>query len=278
MTAAMLDSAVPYTPLIHDWEQESPVHFQDRLVLISSVGGDLNYPYSHYSSAPYMHPLSIRSNSSMAHMLHQSHTSTASNRPPSLTSCHTRTDTTIDSSVCTSVADQIPGFPLLEEIDGVLVQPLSEVEAPVYECVFWFLNCEYLSRDRNEWETHCLSHFHGENPPRSVLCPLCNWEISCDDGSEAWGLRMHHLADEHFAFGQNLSASRPDFHLFHHLWQKRLIDDQDLKELKGGNHNLTRAPSNFVTTQGRGSLRERNGRSAGRQRLQHIPQGQPRRR
>lgn len=91
-------------------------------------------------------------------------------------------------------------------------------------------------------------------------------------GSEAWAQKMAHLADEHFAFGQGLSASRPDFHLFQHLWQKRLIGDEDLKELKGGNHNLTRAPERFVRTHGRGSRREREGMAEGRQRLQHVPQ------
>ncbi|KZM19199.1 hypothetical protein ST47_g9663 [Ascochyta rabiei] len=278
MTVAMLDRAVPYTSLMHDWVQGSPQHFQDRLVLIGSPDGDYNPSHSHLPATPYLYPPSIHSSSSMAPMRRQPCASTASNHPPSLTSCHTRTDTSTDSSVCTGVADQILGFSLLEEVGGVLVQPFSEVEAPVYECVFWFLNCHYLTQDRNEWKTHCLSHFHGEDPPRSVMCPLCGWETSRSHGSEAWGLRMHHLADGHFAFGQNLRTSRPDFHLFHHLWQKRLIGDQDLKELKGGNHNLTHAPSNFVTTQGRGPLRERNGRGVGRQRLQHVPEGQTRRR
>jgi hypothetical protein len=43
-----------------------------------------------------------------------------------------------------------------------------------------------------------------------------------------------------------------------------LIDDQDLKELKGGNHNLTSAPPNFTVTNG---WRTRSGR---RSRLEHI--------
>lgn len=42
--------------------------------------------------------------------------------------------------------------------------------------------------------------------------------------------------------------SRPDFHLFSHLWKKRLISDQDLKELKGGHHYLTRPPFDHTVT------------------------------
>ena len=75
---------------------------------------------------------------------------------------------------------------------------------------------------------------------------------------------MEHIAGRHMMLGETLRTSRPDFHLFQHLWQKRLMDDHDLKELKGGNHNLTGVPINFVTTHGR---RDRDGR---RQRTQHV--------
>lgn len=200
---------------------------------------------------------------------------TASTGTPSLYSSTLNTDnSTLDESINTDLADHLAGFPTLQEENGILVQPLSEVWAPEYGCVFWFLNCQYLSRDREEWQTHCLSHFRGEDPPRSVLCPLCEWETSSDEGSSAWDSKLQHLAEDHFHFGQNLSTSRPDFHLYHHLWQKRLIDDQDLKELKGGNYNLTRAPSTFVTTH-RPPRPQRDERNAGR--LQHIPREQRRR-
>lgn len=55
---------------------------------------------------------------------------------------------------------------------------------------------------------------------------------------------------------QTVRASRPDFGLFHHLWRKRLIDDQDLKELMSRNHNLGLSPGNFVATK-----REREGKA-----------------
>lgn len=62
---------------------------------------------------------------------------------------------------------------------------------------------------------------------------------------------MEHISQVHTAVGETLKTSRPDFHLFQHLWQKKLISDSDFKELKGGNHNLTRMPNIFVTTNGR---------------------------
>lgn len=204
------------------------------------------------------------------------HQSNASNGTPSLYSSTRTTDaSTLEESISTGLANHLAGFPPLEEVDGVLVQPTSAVWRPRYECLFWFLDCSYLSHDMEEWETHCLSHFCGEDPPRSVSCPVCDWEESLDCGLAAWSRKMRHLAEEHFKFGQTLSASRPDFHLFTHLWQKRLIDDHDLKELKGGNHNLTHPPTNFVTIDRPRSRRER---ASGRVRVQHIGPGSARRR
>ena len=77
---------------------------------------------------------------------------------------------------------------------------------------------------------------------------------------------MNHLALEHIQKGETLKRSRPDFGLFQHLWMKRLINDQDLKELKGGNHNLSKPPMQYhpVTVNIRG---HRDGR---RRRTQHV--------
>lgn len=251
--------------------RDSPRGFLERLVCgFDDSGLEISDSLSLPSIAQ---PQSICSGSSMAHMqprpiLHQSHRSTASNRPPSLLSCHTQ-DTVTDSSVGTSAADQLPGFPVLEDHDGVLELPLNEANSPTFECLFWFLDCPYISRNRQEWIVHCLHHFHGHEPPRSVSCPLCPWEASHDQGLAAWTLKMEHTANEHFQFGQNLSASRPDFQLFNYLWRKRLINDQDMKELSGGNHNLTHAPSNFVTDEGPRFRRERG---PVRHPMQHVGQ------
>ncbi|KAJ4994482.1 hypothetical protein SVAN01_00311 [Stagonosporopsis vannaccii] len=268
---------VPYTPQISEWIEHSPGNVHDRLVQYGLAGlqPPLSYSSSSSSHPHSTNPRSVGSGSSMTPAL--LHHPPASAGTPSLYSSKTHASaTTASSSVSTGLVDHglLASYPLLSEDNGVLVQPLLHTETPVLRCVFWFLDCGFLCHDREQWETHTLSHFRGEAPPRSVVCPLCDWEASRDDALGAWRLKMAHLADHHFAFGHTLSTSRPDFHLFHHLWQKRLIDDEDLKELKGGNHNLARPPGTFVRTNGRGPRRERE-RNARRQRLQHVPQGQP---
>lgn len=271
MSAPIAD--LPYTPQLHGWIQDESTGVHERLVLHGISG--LQYQHSHSS-----HPRSnnLRSTGSGGSSMTPAliYQSNASNGTPSLYSSTLYTDaSTAEESVSTDLVDQglLASYRPLEEVDGVLVLSVSEVLTPEFRCVLWFLNCPYLSRDREEWETHCLRHFHGEDPPRSVICPLCDWKRSCNTGMEAWNLKIAHIADEHFIYGQNLNASRPDFHLYNHLWQKRIIDDQDLKELKSGNHNLRREINNYVTTNGRGSRRERE---SGRQRLQHVGQSRPR--
>lgn len=275
---------LPYTPQIQGWiQQHSPIDVHDRLVQVQFGVTGLRNPDSYTTQSFHTAPRSVTSGTSsmLPTLIHQSHASAST---PSLYSSTLRTDaSTAEESVSTSLAEQgqLASYRLLDEVDGVLELQLEPSRTPEYQCVFWFLNCAYLSRDREEWQTHCLSHFHCEEPPRSVLCPLCDWEVSCERGFEAWECKMRHLADHHFAFGQGLAASRPDFHLFQYLWQRRLIGDEDLKELKGGNHNLTTPPGNFVTTYGRGARwereREREGRGIGRQRMQHVSQGFARR-
>jgi hypothetical protein len=208
---------------------------------------------------------SVGSSMAPATLIHQSN---ASAHPPTLRSYYTDTEATpTETSISTGLASQFSGVRLLEENNGVLELPRTQVRTPVYECAFWFLSCGALFADREDWETHCLSHFRGEEPPHSVQCPLCEWAMTSGDGWTSWYWRMQHLSSAHTMLGQTLRTSRPDFALFQHLWHKRLIDAHDLKELKGGNHNLTSPPGNFVETNGRGGRRERDGR---RHRSQHV--------
>lgn len=155
--------------------------------------------------------------------------------PPPLGSETILTNSThAESSISTGLVDQLEGIPLLVETsEGVLEQPQSVFRRPGYQCLFWFLACDFLSQDEGESETHCLSHFRGEEPPRAVSCPLCEWENFCDDGFAAWALKVAHVAHEHLNHGETFRSSRPDFHLFTHLWRKHLIGDHDFKELRG---------------------------------------------
>ncbi|KAF2257069.1 hypothetical protein BU26DRAFT_35536 [Trematosphaeria pertusa] len=256
--AAILENSVT-RPQLGEWLESPTRDIAARLVHFAS-SPDGPGPASYSASPPYSRSVqSVRSSSSMAPAyIHQSNAST---HPPSL---HHSEATPTETSISTGLASRFSGVPLLEEVNGVLERRPNQYRAPVYECAFWFLSCTYISRDEEEWKTHCLSHFRGEEPPRSVQCPLCEFHTTCDDGWTAWNVRMDHIAYWHTMVGETLKTSRPDFHLFQHLWQKRLIDEQDLKELKGGNHNLTRPPTNYTVTNGR---RERDGR---RQRSQHV--------
>ncbi|KAF2205189.1 hypothetical protein GQ43DRAFT_437214 [Delitschia confertaspora ATCC 74209] len=221
-----------------------------------------------HKSFPYTPSFSLSSLSMARTTLHQP--SLTSAYAPSLCFTTTTNGTPTESSISTGLASRLSGVPLLEEVDGVLEIRPNQLREPAFECSFWFLSCSYISRDREEWLVHCLSHFRGEEPPKSVSCPLCSdFSYTSSSGWESWSSRMEHLAQHHLQ-GQTLRTSRPDFHLFQHLWQKRLIDDQDLKELKGGNHNLTRPPENFIETNGRAVRTRGMGR-----RHQHI--GAPRR-
>jgi hypothetical protein len=59
---------------------------------------------------------------------------------------------------------------------------------------------------------------------------------------------MEHLAFQHTTRGQTLRTSRPDFELFSFLWRKRLIDDQDFKELNTEFRLTSRPPTEMPVT------------------------------
>jgi hypothetical protein len=264
--AAILENSGNYNPM-NEWFQSPTRDIHARLVHFSESPDRLSAASLSYSSSPPNPRSSVRSSNSMAPAcIHQS--STASQHPPSLYDYSEATPT--ETSVDTGLASRFSGVPLLEEVNGVLERRPGQVRQPAFECTFWFLSCPYISYDQDEWRTHCLSHFRAEEPPKSVQCPLCNeFQYTSDNGWTSWNVRMDHVACHHL-LGTTLRASRPDFHLFQHLWQKRLIDDHDLKELKGGNHNLTHPPSNFTETNGRGGRRRD-------QRQRHQPLGLARR-
>ncbi|KAI8934941.1 hypothetical protein NX059_008608 [Plenodomus lindquistii] len=274
--AAIARLDADYSPPLDNWVHESDDivsrlhHFDHGRVDSDALQG---LAHTALSSSSLAH--TVRSGSSMAPAL--VHHYDPATTPPSLYSCPETDATPTDTSISTGLASHFSGVPLLEDRNGILQVPPAHPRLPIYECAFWFLNCPAIFSDKDDWETHCLAHFRGEEPPRSVQCPLCDWSASCDDGSTAWNHRMQHLAYAHTMLGQTLRTSRPDFHLFQHLWQKRLIDDHDLKELKGGNHNLTRAQGNYVETNARAGRRRAERRP---QRSQHVAasrQGAPRR-
>ena len=132
------------------------------------------------------------------------------------------------SSVNTSRASDIPRLRLLvDDDDGTLILDIR----PLFECAFWFLNCQYSSEDEDEWRTHCLFHLRGHPPPKSISCPLCTFTFSSEDPNLAWNVRSDHVAGHHRS-AQSVVHARPDFQLFQHLWRKRIVTDAELKASK----------------------------------------------
>lgn len=163
--------------------------------------------------------------------------------------CSYPVDTLTKTSISMGSSMHLQGVPLSDNVDYILELQQNRRRPPRYECSIWFLSCFYVSQDAEEWKRHCQSHFRGEEPPRTVQCPLCDeFQYTFEDGWTAWDRRMEHVKVSHHDKGQVLRSSRPDFHLFEHLWRKDLIDFQVLKELKEGDYYLTMAPSNFIDT------------------------------
>ncbi|GME50424.1 hypothetical protein GTA08_BOTSDO07644 [Neofusicoccum parvum] len=257
-----------YQPPLETWRTDGS-GFQERVVAANysfpqasahypSALDDLHRPGSHAAfSYPYPASLSLsKGTSSMAPSqyppptLHQARSTAYSASQFSYGAAPSLVDdgaSLPESSIDTDFGKlqvQNVGVRLLEEgPDGVLVRPhggggsdeAAAAGIPVYECTFGFLGCRFFTAgDEEHWRTHNLSHFHGYAPPRQVECPLCDFGFEdARDGHRAWAARMSHLA-AHMRLGQTLAASRPDFRLYQHLWSKRIIDDAEYKELRGG--------------------------------------------
>ncbi|KKY22465.1 hypothetical protein UCDDS831_g03630 [Diplodia seriata] len=256
LDAFLQDGARSYRPPIDAW-QENNAGFTERIATNYSLPQpshsptfagfaaqgavvDHQYPYatsislSKSSMAPSQPPPHVhnRAPSTLASASPYSSSSRAGG-PPSLI-YDDRSTSCAESSVDTEYGKIVQGVRLLEpDADGVLVQPQAST-TPVYECTFNFLGCRFWTPDEADWRLHNLSHFHGNAPPRSVTCPLCDWGFEGTDGGAAWEARMSHLA-AHVRMGATLATSRPDFKLFRYLWQKRIIDDAEYKELNSHN-------------------------------------------
>jgi hypothetical protein len=230
-------------PVLDDWLRQPDL--DDRLVHFDeALREHLEPQLTHHTPSLK----SIKSTSSMAPTrIHQKRTTS---RSPSIRDDDGETEATeSEISISTGLASHFSGVPLLEETHGVLEISRAQVRPPLFECAFWFLNCGYVSQNKDEWKIHCESHFRGEEPPQSAQCPLCDWTYSStSNGWVAWDQRMEHLAFQHNMRGQTLRTSRPDFELFRYLWNRRLIDYGDFKELTSGNYFLSRPPTETPVT------------------------------
>lgn len=155
------------------------------------------------------------------------------------------------SSVCTGDSSLLLNQNVLTvDQDGALTHIPPAQPRPIYPCSFHFLRCPYWFDNVGEWYTHCLSHFRGHEPPKTVRCPYCTTfgPYQFPNGLEAWRSRMNHIANAHVRTGVLPPTVRPDIELFQHLWRKRIINDAESKELYA-HHTLSEAPP-YTLTQG----------------------------
>lgn len=160
-------------------------------------------------------------------------------------------------SVPSDIASNFSGFPVLDlETNEVTYPPRAG-----FECAFSFRGCPQIFEDIEPWKEHCLSHFHLHAPPRTISCPLCDFQRGPEafrNGWEAWHVRLNHIALHHHMMGYSLAASRPDFALFKYLWQKHLIPDAEYQDLMN-NYGQRAERSQFTTLEGGpGGRRARN--------------------
>ncbi|KAF2762103.1 hypothetical protein EJ05DRAFT_197174 [Pseudovirgaria hyperparasitica] len=129
-----------------------------------------------------------------------------------------------------------------------------------HPCVFWFLRCSYASTDLEEWWTHCLAHLRCNTPPKKSLCPICLRVEEFETGEKAWEWRMAHIS-LHLRRNEPLIGSHKDRGLFKFLWNKKLISDQELKDLQTTGTLQSAPHEHFTVTAGRQI--ERRGRPSG---------------
>ena len=175
------------------------------------------------------------------------HSSTSSNLAsvPLLTNRESSAESTHQSVKTTAFQDL--GVLVRDDGQAAFRKAVTATNPPHFPCTFSFLKCAAEFADEEQWRTHCLSHFHLNPPPKSVLCPFChNFDQTFNDPYAAWEARMHHIAS-HYRAGCALPRSRPDFDLFRYLWQKDIISHADLKELEG-NFYLQKQPEAYVVT------------------------------
>lgn len=132
----------------------------------------------------------------------------------------------------------------------------AQQDPPVLQCPFPFLHCtrHYAMENMDDWFEHSLSHFIrrvGRHtvpivPPTSTTCCFCEMVFEDPDGLACWMERMRHVAWHHHA-GHSLAHARPDFKLFRFLWENRIIDNAEYRELSRLRQQPPRSPQNIFT-------------------------------
>ncbi|KAI9836902.1 MAG: hypothetical protein M1819_001067 [Sarea resinae] len=187
------------------------------------------YSRSHFTSAPRrLTPSTTSSSLQISGYSHTLYSSTDSQVVPVLTR---ESSTASTDSIDTAFADDIPGYPLLQEQAGGVLEYHQPPTSTILECPFRFLGCIDTFASFDDWHTHSLEHFGAHGPPAHNICCFCDFTFDADDGKRSWEARMHHVADVHHRRGESLARARPDFALYRYLEEKGLMSAIQLRRL-----------------------------------------------
>jgi hypothetical protein len=163
-----------------------------------------------------------------------SHDLAALTTSPSLT-----TSESVPSSVGIRQLEIANSRLLAEGEGGVLVVDPVRTEGNL-ECPFNLLFCLETFSKMEDWVKHSMTHFREIGPPDFNQCCFCDAKFDSSTAIFSWAKRMEHVAYHH-QYGCRLAAARPDFELYTYLWNKRLITDDEYRDLKGNNEDRARA-------------------------------------
>jgi len=91
------------------------------------------------------------------------------------------------------------------------------------------MGCTAAFEDPKQWVTHCTAHFKRQPLPKIAKCVYCDdWSIDRHD--DAWLLKLLHVL-KHHQNGDAMAKESADMPLIHHLWQKKLLDPTQYKDL-----------------------------------------------
>lgn len=140
-------------------------------------------------------------------------------------------------------------------LDGGVL-PRQPVEEPIFECPFYFVECNRTFTDEAEWFEHSLAHFKDVGPPTSNECPFCdrhNGRFTHPEPRESWRRRMRYVSSHHH-LGETVGTARPDFYLITYLWENNLMDKAQYRNLRCRSESQT---SPYTVTESRRSRHKR---------------------
>ena len=135
--------------------------------------------------------------------------------------------------------------------DLQIFPPRRRLQVPLLQCPFNLLPClmEFAASHIEQWIAHSLTHLFTDEsvprrvePPTSNTCPFCDETFHHPNSIASWTLRLRHVA-RHHEIGYSLAHGRPDFALYAHLWQNRVINTIAYREIVGNATGGSRSTS-----------------------------------